>query len=559
MHRMMGPATSPAIILAALTACASAPVAERTVQPPAREEWADPSGRRAELIERLDSLVRAVSDQPWSASVSVAVLRNSDTLLVQGYGHADVGLGVRATGQTKYRLVGPTTTMLTVLLLNQVEQGRITLDDDVSRWLPDFPWHGRTVTLRQLLDTTSGLPDYHYLGDAYMAEIAVPKSQNEVTALFADRPFTHEPGERQQWTISGFHLAGILLERIAGRSFGELLEAEIIRPLGLEHTSYCGGRQIISDLATGYSGAGETILTARPESPSMYPFEVSVCGSAVDVATFYRALRHGRRIQPAHYAEMKTLSPPGTEEFARSNVARAMGWWIGALEGHSMHFETGGLGIGFNSAVLDFPEDDLTVVVLRNSTGRGSSYHVAVSLSRAVLGLPLVKREGEAVPPLHNLPIMVEERARYVGVYRTRMVDPPPEYPSYERTYRVYDENGRLMIQPLGEPPERLLKQAEHTFGRTSSPGLWFVFTVEDGQARQIVLREDDRVLQHGARVDEPEDLCSGAGEVSSSLEAGRPRHQAFRPRDLGERAGGSSFGDRLITPTGPTPSPEPS
>jgi CubicO group peptidase (beta-lactamase class C family) len=556
---MIGPATFAAIILAALTACASAPAVERAAQPPAREGSTDPSGRRAELVERLDSLVRDVADQPWSASVSVAVLWNSDTLLVQGYGHADVGLGVRATDQTRYRLVGPTTTMLTVLLLNQVEHGRISLDDDVSRWLPDFPWHGRTVTLRQLLDTSSGLSDYHYLGDAYMAEIAVPKSQNEVTALFADRPFTHEPGERQQWTISGFHLAGILLERIAGRSFSELLEAEIIRPLGLEHTSYCGGRQITTDLATGYSGAGETILQALPESPSMYPFEVSACGSAGDVATFYRALRHGQRIQPAHYAEMKTLSPAGEAEFARSNLARATGWSISALEGHPMHFETGGLGIGFNSAVLDFPEDDLTVVVLRNSTGRGSSYHVAVSLSRAVLGLPLVKRQGEAVPPLDNLPITAEERARYAGVYRTRMVDPPPEYPSYERTYRVYDENARLMIQPLGEPPERLLKQAEHTFGRTSSPGLRFVFTVEDGQASQIVLREEDRVLQQGARVDAPEDRRSGTGEVSSSPEAGRPRHQAFRPRDLGERAGGTSFWRPPDHPDRPHPSREPS
>lgn len=89
------------------------------------------------------------------------------------------------------------------------------------------------------------------------------------------------------------------------------------------------------------------------------------------------------------------------------------------------------------------------------------------------------------------------------------MVDARPRYQSYERTYRVYDENGRLMIQPLGEPPERLLKQEEHTFGRTSSPRLRFVFTVEDGQASQIVLRGDDRVWEKGPRVDEAEEVPS--------------------------------------------------
>lgn len=466
---------------------------------------------REELVERLDSLANANINEGEIAGFSVAVFHGSDTLLLKGYGHADVGLDVPATDSTRYRIAsGPAITMLAVLLIRQVEQGRIMLDEDVTSHLSDFPWQGRSVTLRQLMDATSGLLSYHYLGDSYESEIAVPKSLGEVTTLFAGLPFIHEPGNRQQWTISGYHLAGILLERLTGSSFEELIDKEILHPLGLDQTGYCGEQQIISNLATAYESSVGSLHLAAPASPSIFPFTDTVCASASDVAHFYRALRQGDLIQPESYSALTTLSVAGEEALESSGTGRAIGMRIGDIDGHLMTFEYGSGPFGYNSSALDFPESDLTVIVLGN-TG-GTQYKAfPQNLSRLVFGLPLISdKSNETFPPLQHLPITPEERSQYTGIYRTSLVGfpsigIPPEMQSYQRTYRVYDENGRLMIQPLGEVPERLFRQGDHMFAYASAPDMRVLFTIKDGRATEIAFQREGYVWKEGPRIEETE------------------------------------------------------
>jgi D-alanyl-D-alanine carboxypeptidase len=391
------------IVAIAFSGCAAAPSDPSTVSHVAVERPVT-SAFANELVTRLDSLARAAAESEPVAGFSVAILKGRDTLLLAGYGHADIGLDVPATESTKYRLVGPSTTMQAALVMRQVEKGLVGLDDDVTPHLPDFPWQDRRVTVRQLLDATSGLPDYHYLGDAYWSEIAVPKSPDQVTALFAGRPFAHEPGERQQWTISGFHLAGLLLERLTGKPYGQLIAEEIAAPLGLEHTVYCGDRQVVPGLATGYETAGNDVLPAGPGSPSMHPFVVSVCASASDVAEFYRALRTGRLITRESYDDMTTLTPPGRAAMEESGSALVAGLVRDTLAGGTT-LMFGGLELGYASHAMDIPEHDLTVVVLTNALW-APGWRLAFDLTRAALGWPIPAEEpGEPRAELLDLPV----------------------------------------------------------------------------------------------------------------------------------------------------------
>ena len=112
------------------------------------------------------------------------------------------------------------------------------------------------MTLRQLMDASSGLPDYRYLGDVHLMNIAVPKAPDEVTALVAGRSFMHEPGASWQWTTTGFHLAGLLVERVTGETYAAYLRASVFQPAGLKHTYYCDERTVIPGLARGYTAQG---------------------------------------------------------------------------------------------------------------------------------------------------------------------------------------------------------------------------------------------------------------------------------------------------------------
>ena len=444
---------------------------------------------RAALAARLDSIARDALARNRLAGLSVAVVLGRDTLLDGGYGFAEVGLGVPATPATTYRVLGPA---LAAAVMQQVERGRLKLDDDAARLIPEFPWQGKRVTVRQLMDASSGLPDLHYLGDVYLGAIGVPKAPDEVTALVAGKSFMHEPGASWQWTVSGFHLAGGLVERLAGQSWGDYLREHVYAPAGLKRTFHCDDRTITPGLARGYIAAPDGLRHAPLQSASMHPYIATTCTTAAEAVSLMRALRDGRLLKPESWRLMTTAE--GTAKTAGgAHGARAIGLRINAEDGRRWVGEAYSL-LSHSGAVLDFPEESLTVVALSN-TSTQAPLRIGRDLARAVLGLPpLPVTSARPFPELAELAALpAAERGRYAGTYRTRLVDPAPHYRNYERTFRVLVHNDRLMIQPLGDDPTPLLHQGNHQFrsriGRVT-------FTVEGGRAIAIEVQSDPMLMR---------------------------------------------------------------
>lgn len=436
----------------------------------------------AEYIhQQADSLANAFYNQGLVAGFSVAVLHDLDTLLLKAYGRADIGLDVSASPETKYRLVGPSGTILTILLMQQVEKGVISLDEDITHLLPDFPWQGRKLTLRQLLNATSGLTDYHYLGDPFVEEIAVPKSYDDVTALFAWRPFTHEPGERFKWTISGMHLAGVILERITGKHYKQLLREYIIEPLNLENTAYCGGEEVVPNLAVGHDSRSGIIKKARPESPSMYPFITTVCSSAGDVATIFKALLRGDLISQESFEQI----------ISNKFNSRGMGLFAVTRDGKKRMLSVGGLLLGYSSFAQVLPEDEIIIVVLKNTFGGGKAFPLGQTLSKVALGNPANLPQPPTFRQLLDLPLTTAPDF-YTGTYRTTFPNGTGTRKQYVRTYKIYEKAGELMIQAIGDVPERLLKQGENEFARASHPNWPINFTSANGEIIGIKIKEGD-------------------------------------------------------------------
>ena len=391
--------------------------------------------------------------------------------------------------------------------MQQVEKGVLKLDGDVSGLLPDFPWQGRRVTVRQLMDMTSGLPSFHLLGDPIRARRGVPKARDEVTALFAGRPFMHEPGARFELTISGFHIAGMLLERVAGQPFPDYLREHIFGRAGLTRSFFCDDRAVTAGLARSYDVLRGVFLNYPLESATLYPYTASVCMSAGDAASLMRALRDGRLLQAESYRAMTTAV--GIPSQTRQEP-RAVGLTTGQLGQEKSHRWVGGHPyplMGFNSSLMDFPDDDVTIAVLSNGGRSYVTSPIARNLARAVLGLPLApprQLRPEEPQPTEEFPLASAERARYFGMYQTKWSG-NADYPHrhWQRTFRVFEENDRLMIQALGEAPEPLLRTGEHTF-TIASWATRIVFTLREGRAVSVSLQESDDLGVSGPRVDEP-------------------------------------------------------
>ena len=442
------------------------------------------------LTARLDSIVREAMRSERLTGLSVAVVRGRDTILNRGYGYADLSLEVPTTTATTYRVTG---LAIAPAVMREVEQGRLKLDDDITGLLSDFPWQGRRVTLRQLMDATSGLQDFHYSGDPYNGELGVVKSPDEVTAIFANKPFMHEPGAAWQWTASGFHLAGIAVERSSGQNFADYVRQHIIAPAGLKRTFYCDDRTVTPGLARHYISQFSGVVNGRIESATMYPYLSTLCTSASDAVSMARAFRDGRLFKPATWQAMSTPVGPA----ATAPEPRAIGIKKNLEGTHTWYGITGNLA-GFGFAVTDFADDSLTIAVLTN-TGSPAPPMIARNLARAIFGMPMLPPFARANIPeqVERIPLSEAEQRKYHGTYRLTMVEALPQYSRYVRTVRVYSWNGRLWIKQSGEEATPLLHQEGDYFVSRAGRA---TFLMENGQVARLELRSGNQ-LAAGPRV----------------------------------------------------------
>ena len=211
----------------------------------------------------LDATVRRVMAEQHVVGASVLVAQGGRVLLHKGYGVADLGLDVPTKDETVYHIVGPMLPFTGVAVMQLVERGSIGLDDDISKYVPEFPLQGRHVSIRQLLDHTSGIVDYHYLGDPIEATSRQPKALDEVMALYAGKTWVNEPGAKWDWSISGFQLLVTIVERVSGQTFADYIQKNLFEPAGLEHTTYCDDYSLTKGLSHAYRTIRERLRRRR--------------------------------------------------------------------------------------------------------------------------------------------------------------------------------------------------------------------------------------------------------------------------------------------------------
>lgn len=376
-----------------------------------------------------------------------------------------------------------------IAVMQQVERGRLSLDDDIAMYVPEFPMQGHHVTIRQLLNHTSGIVDYHYLGDPIEATSRQPKALDEVMALYAGKQWINQPGAKWDWSISGFSLLVVIVERVTGQSFADYVRDEILTPAGARSTSYCDDNTVTPGLAHAYRKRGAGYAPAY-ETDMAYNADLRFCSTVGDLYTLWTAIHDKRLVRPESFTEMTTAAGAAAHMSPTDPQAQyGLAVTINHEDDHRRIGQHGSL-LGYSGSLYDFPSDSLTIVVLTNTEDQ-NAYAITRAIARAALGLPELSAPAVTPEPaLTDAPVDSAERRRLSGTYVLKLDRLTPglhdSFAQYRRTYRVFDENGRLMIEPLGESPRRLLKQADGSFAMRSTPRDRISFIVSDGRATNM-------------------------------------------------------------------------
>ena len=352
---------------------------------------------RAALVRQLDSIAGSGILENRAVGLVAAVVRGSDTLLLKGYGKADVEWNVPMPADAVFEIGSVTKQFTAVAILQLRDEGKLSLDDDITKWLPDFDPRGNKLTLRRLLDHTSGMVGLTEMPEfGNLVNSRFPR--DSAYALIKRYPFQFPTGEAQIYNNSAFWLLGLVVEKASGMTYEEYVEKKLFEPLGMKRSMYCNSSENVERRAHGY-GVQNGLIRRAPTNVHTWPFSAgSLCSTAGDLVTWLKALHGGKVLSPGSYTELITPSKLNDGTPLRYSMGLSVGKDIRGLNyiGH------GGSIAGFTAEAGWYPDAQAAIVVLMNTTGNLDPGAVGGELAAELLPWerPVVKQYAGDVTPL---------------------------------------------------------------------------------------------------------------------------------------------------------------
>lgn len=308
------------------------------------------------LPNAVDRYIRAEVVRQRIPGMSVAVLRGDSIVLARGYGYANVEHHVPATDSTVYEVgsVSKQFTAAAVVMLS--EQGRLSLDDPIVRYLPEGSGVWPRVTIRHLLTHTSGIPD-DTIPDWHR-----DYTEAELVRSAAAQPLDFEPGDRESYSSTGYALLGFIIHRVTGVFWGDVVRDHIFRPLGMTTARVISDADIVPNRAAGYYLVNDTLKNQEWVSPTISATaDLGLSFSVRDLAQWAIGLNHGKVLSRAGLKASWTpvrLNNGGTYPYG-------FGWNLTQQRGYR-RIGHSGAWLGFQATIQRYPDFDITVIVLAN-------------------------------------------------------------------------------------------------------------------------------------------------------------------------------------------------
>lgn len=338
-----------------------------------------------DLSTQTSQIFSALADDK-SPGLAVLVRKDGRTVFERGYGVRDLRSRAKIDPETNFRLASCSKQFTAMSIMLLVHDGKLRYDDKLTDVFPDFPAYGKAITIRNLLNHTSGLPDYEDLMAAAEKRKGAPiwtaahqiQDAEVLDLLEQEKAGKFTPATQWSYSNSGYVALGLVVAKISGKPFREFLRERIFAPLKMSQTvAYQKGQNEVTTRAYGHSKEGNTWKQTDQSSTSATLGDGGIYSSLIDLAKWDEALAHHtllseNEMQPALTPAQLTSSaqpqwPANSDRPQGTPVSYGFGWFLDPYRNHARMWHYGDT-IGFHTYIQRFPADRLTIIILCNRT-----------------------------------------------------------------------------------------------------------------------------------------------------------------------------------------------
>ena len=332
------------------------------------------------LDEQFDALLQD-NYMVGKPGVTALVYKDGKILYRKAFGMANLELDVPMKPENVFELGSITKQFTAVSILMLMEQGKLNLDDEITKYLPEYPTNGKKITIRNLLNHTSGIKSYTDL-PSFRETARTDQSPKEIIAVFKDEPMDFDPGEKWYYNNSGYIVLGYIIEEVSGKSYADFISDNIFVPLEMNNSYYGSKSNLIKKRASGYMPIEGGYKNADYLSMTLPYAAGSLMSCVDDMLLWHKAVHNNTLIS----AESKTKAFTSGSLNNGKPTHYGYGWQVSEING-TESIEHGGGIFGYVTQGVYVPSENVYVILLTNTNGI-SPQDPAVKMAALAIGKP---------------------------------------------------------------------------------------------------------------------------------------------------------------------------
>lgn len=424
-----------------------------------------------------------------SPGAAVLIAKGDKILYRKAFGMANLELKVKMKPESVFQLASITKQFTSVAIMMLVEQGKLSLNDPLSKFIKDFP-RGNEITVHHLLNHTSGIKSYTNLPE-FRTKTRMDITPEEIIQFFKNLPLEFNPNEKYEYSNSGYLLLGYIIEQLSGMSYGAFIQKNIFDKLGMKHSYYADSYKIIPNRANGYQLYDGKYENAEYMSTTIPYAAGSLMSTIDDMFLWSKAIHHNLLISES--SKRIALSNHRLVNGKATNYG--YGWAINEIAGVSSIEHTGGIN-GFTTSGIYIPDSNIYSIILTNiDDGKGPESSNIKAITTLL---------GKSIKERSVVNLSENEMKKWVGAYQFEDV---VRFITYDQgvLYSTREGGRPMQLEPLSNNEFRF-KNSLTTYQFSANNGQKQVLYT-DRILKKIGVETDKKPVAERAAIDLAEDI----------------------------------------------------